>query len=81
MSGRFGDEKYAMEELIAEISAAFICSDLAVPHNPQDNTASYIHNWLQVLKNDPKAIFTAASRAQSVADFLHALQTDERKAA
>lgn len=71
---RFGDAGYAMEELVAEIGAAFLCADLGITPETRDDHAAYIASWLQVLKNDKRAIFTAASHAQKAADFLHALQ-------
>jgi antirestriction protein ArdC len=85
---RFGDEGYAMEELVAELGAAFLCADLDLTPEPRADHASYIANWLKVLKDDKRAIFTAASHAQRAADFLHGLQphsqaaeVSERKAA
>ena len=67
---RFSDNKYAMEELVAELGAAFLCSKLGISIVPRDDHASYINNWLLVLKNDPKAIFTASSKASKAADYL-----------
>lgn len=67
---RFGDEGYAMEELVAELGAAFTCADLDLTPEPRPDHAAYIGNWLTVLKNDKRAIFTAASHAQRAADFL-----------
>lgn len=67
---RFGDEGYAMEELVAELGAAFTCADLDLTPEPRPDPAAYIGNWLTVLKNDKRAIFTAASHAQRAADFL-----------
>ena len=67
---RFGDEGYAMEELVAELGAAFLSADLDLTPEPREDHASYIENWLQVLKNDKRAIFTAASHAQRASDFL-----------
>ena len=55
----------------SELSAAFLCADLGVAHEPFENTAAYIENWLAVLKADKRAIITAASKAQAVADYLH----------
>ncbi|CUX72327.1 MULTISPECIES: ArdC family protein [Agrobacterium] len=81
LSGRFGSEAYAMEELVAELSAAFVCADLGVEHDPRDSTATYIESWLKVLKQDKRAIVTAAAKAQAVSDFLHQLQGDEKKKA
>jgi antirestriction protein ArdC len=71
---RFGDEGYAMEELVAELGSAFVCADLELTPELRDDHASYLASWLKVLKNDPRAIFTAASHAQRAADFLHGLQ-------
>jgi antirestriction protein ArdC len=61
---RFGDEGYAQEELVAELGAAFLCADLKITLSERDDHASYIASWLKVLKNDNKAIFTAAAHAQ-----------------
>jgi antirestriction protein ArdC len=71
---RWGDEGYAAEELVAELGAAFLCADLAITPEPRSDHASYIANWLTVLKNDKRAIFTAAAHAQRAADYLHSLQ-------
>ncbi|RUV92147.1 MULTISPECIES: zincin-like metallopeptidase domain-containing protein [unclassified Mesorhizobium] len=74
LTGRFGNEAYAMEECIAECTAAFLCADLGVDHDPRDNTAAYLASWVAVLKNDKRAIITAAAKAQVAADYLTALQ-------
>ena len=71
---RFADAGYAMEELVAEIGAAFLCADLGITPETRDDHAAYIASWLKVLKNDKRAIFTAASHAQKAADYLHGLQ-------
>lgn len=71
---KWGDEGYAMEELVAELGSAFLCADLGITPQVREDHASYIGNWLEVLKNDKKAIFAAAARAQRAADFLHGLQ-------
>ncbi|WP_316184795.1 ArdC family protein [Bradyrhizobium sp. SZCCHNRI1003] len=71
---RFGDEGYAMEELVAELGSAFLCADLALTPEVREEHASYVASWIKVLKNDKRAIFTAASHAQRAADFLHGLQ-------
>lgn len=78
---RFGDEGYAMEELVAELGSAFLSADLDLALAPRDDHASYIASWLKVLKDDKRAIFTAASHAQRAADFLHGLQMQEAVAA
>jgi antirestriction protein ArdC len=49
-------------------------ADLGIAHRPRHEHAAYIASWLPVLKNDPRAIFTAASQAQQAADWMHARQ-------
>ncbi len=68
LSGRFGDEKYAMEELVAELGAAFICAQLGLGYDPQH--ASYVDNWLKVLKDDKYAVFTASKHATQAANYI-----------
>ena len=71
---RFGDEGYAMEELVAELGSAFLSADLELTPEVREDHAAYIASWIKVLKDDKRAIFTAASHAQRAADFLHGLQ-------
>jgi len=68
LSGRFGNEAYAAEELIAELSAAFLCARFSITGELRHS--SYIASWLRVLKNDNKAVFKAAALAQKSADYL-----------
>lgn len=70
---RFGDEAYAFEELVAEISSAFLCADMGISLEPREDHAAYLSSWLQVLKQDKRAIFSAAAHAQKAVDFLHGL--------
>ena len=74
LSGRFGSAKYAMDEVLCELTASFVMADLCIGHRPRPEHASYIASWLPVLKDDPRAIFTAASKAQQAADWMHAQQ-------
>lgn len=67
---RFGDKAYAFEELVAELGASFLCGDLGISAQPRPDHAEYVANWLQVLKEDSRAIFTAASAATKAADYL-----------
>ena len=69
----WGDEGYAREELVAELSSAFLCADLGLMPEVRDDHASYIATWLTVLKDDKRAIFSAAAHAQKAVDFLHGL--------
>jgi antirestriction protein ArdC len=71
---RFGDEGYAMEELVAELGAAFLSSDLGLTPEVRSDHASYIASWIKILKEDKRALFSAASHAQRAADFLNGLQ-------
>jgi antirestriction protein ArdC len=72
---RFGDEGYAMEELVAELGATFLCADLELTPELREDHASFIASWIKVLNDDRRAIVTAASHAQCATDFLHGLQT------
>lgn len=67
----WGDEGYAREELVAELGAAFLCADLGITPDPREDHSSYIDHWLKVLKEDKRAIFSAAAHAQRAVDFLH----------
>jgi antirestriction protein ArdC len=77
----WGDEGYAHEELVAELGAAFLCADLELTPEVREDHAAYIATWLQVLKNDNRAIFQAASHAQRAVDYLHKLQPEPLEAA
>ena len=70
----WGDEGYAQEELVAELGAAFLCADLEITPEVRDDHVAYIESWLKVLKNDKRAIFSAAAHAQRAADFLNGFQ-------
>jgi len=70
MGKRFGDLAYAGEELVAEIGAAFLCAELGITQETRPDHAQYLANWLQLLKSDSKAIFTAAARASEAAAYL-----------
>jgi antirestriction protein ArdC len=68
--GRFGDEAYAREELVAELGAAFVCADLGLTLEPRPDHAAYIASWLRVLRNDTRFIVAAAAHAERAARFL-----------
>ncbi len=78
---RFGDKAYSFEELVAELSAAFLCAELEITNTPRADHAKYIQNWLVVLKSDTKAIFSAASLATRAVDYLNGLQPGTKAAA
>lgn len=60
-------DRYAREELVAELSSAFTCASLGID-------ADYIGAWLDVLRGDNRAIFRAASQASKAADYLLAFR-------
>jgi antirestriction protein ArdC len=70
LKNRFGSEAYAMEELVAELAASFTCAALGLTATPRPDHAAYLAHWLGVLRADPKALWTAASKAQEAHDFL-----------
>lgn len=78
-SGRFGSRSYAREELVAEMASAFVCASLSI--TPTVRHADYIGSWLEVLREDEKAIFRAASAASKAADYLLAFQSAEQREA
>ena len=65
---------YAFEELVAELSAAFLCNHLDVSSTPRDDHAQYLASWLKALDGDNDYIFKAASEAQKVVDWMDAMQ-------
>lgn len=75
-SKRFGDQSYAFEELVAEIGSAFLCAHIGLPLDGLQHP-SYLASWLQVLKEDKRAIFTASSKAKQAAEFLTTATADE----
>jgi len=71
---RWGDAGYAMEELVAELGSVFLAADLGIVAKPRAGHASYIAHWLKVMKDDKRAIFTAASHAEKAVKYLHEKQ-------
>jgi antirestriction protein ArdC len=74
MGKRFGDAAYAAEELVAEIGSAFLCSDLGITQDVRADHAQYLAHWLTLLKDDNRAIFTAAAKASEAVGYLKSLQ-------
>ena len=68
LSGSFGSRKYAQEELVAELTAAFCCATIGI--TPTMRHADYIGSWLDVLREDNRAVVRAASAASKAADYL-----------
>jgi antirestriction protein ArdC len=70
LSGRFGDESYAMEELVAELTSAFTCAHLGIASVPRKDHAAYLANWARVCRADDRALWAAASKAQQALGFM-----------
>jgi antirestriction protein ArdC len=79
MATRFGEQAYAMEELVAELGASFVCAECGITNRPRPDHADYIAHWLDVMKADKRAIFTAASKAGEAASYLIDLQSSAEK--
>jgi len=80
LTGRFGSKSYAAEELIAELGSVFACAELGInPDLPQH--ASYLASFLDLLKSDKRAIFTAAARASEASDHVLSWHPDYKTAA
>lgn len=67
---RFGDDSYAAEELVAELGAAVIATELGIGHATRDDHAAYLAHWVRILKEDPRHLWTVAGKAEQAADLL-----------
>jgi antirestriction protein ArdC len=76
---RFGSRAYAAEELVAELGAAFLCAEFSIDGDVRNS--GYIKTWLDLLKSDKRAFFTACSKASQAADYLRGLALAEPTAA
>jgi len=77
LKGRFDTDAYAFEELVAELGAAMTCAFLEI--RGELRHASYVDSWLKVLKQDSRAILTAASLASKATDYLRSFSTKEEQ--
>jgi antirestriction protein ArdC len=75
LKNRFGSRNYAAEELIAELGAAFLCAEFGFDGDVRN--AGYIANWIELLKADKRAFFTACSQASKAAEYLRGLALAE----
>jgi antirestriction protein ArdC len=67
---RFADHNYSREELVAEMGAAFLAGYCGIENRTINNSAAYLANWLEALKNDSRMVLVAASQAQKAADMI-----------
>jgi antirestriction protein ArdC len=70
LTARFGADSYGMEELVAELGAAFSMAHLRLAVEPRQESVTYLASWLKILRQDKRAIFIAASAASKAADYL-----------
>jgi antirestriction protein ArdC len=75
LKNRFGSQSYAAEELVAELGAAFLCAEFGFDGDVRN--AGYIASWIELLKGDKRAFFTACSQASKAADYLRGLALAE----
>ena len=80
-SGRFGTEAYAFEELIAELGSAFLNADLGIIASTLQDHADYLVSWVKILKDNKKAILTAAAQASKAHAFIKGLIAGQEQAA
>lgn len=66
----FGSCDYSREELIAELTSAFVCAEVGIDNSNLENAASYIHGWLYALSGDPRAVIAASGQAQRAANYI-----------
>jgi len=69
--GSYGSEDYSREELVAELGAAFLCSECMIDNSIlEENSVAYIQSWLKAFRDDPKMIAWAATRAQKSTSYI-----------
>ncbi|MDF7824080.1 zincin-like metallopeptidase domain-containing protein [Pontiellaceae bacterium B12227] len=77
----FGSNPYAREELVAEMTAAFLCGQCGILNAVEGNSAAYLKGWLQRLHEDPSLLISAGSMAQRAFDYIVDIQWEEKTAA
>lgn len=70
----FGDHAYSQEELVAEMTAAFLCAETGIENATEKASASYLAHWIKHLKQDPKILIQAAGQAHKAADFIRGVK-------
>jgi antirestriction protein ArdC len=73
LTGRFGSDAYAAEELVAELAAAMWCGQMGISAATRTDHASYVGSWLRVLGQDARALVSVAGKAQAAVDCLNTL--------
>ena len=75
----FGSVQYSVEELIAELGAAFLCQYIGILPSQVENSAAYLQSWIAALENDERLIFKAAVQAQKAVDYIFKEQNEDTK--
>lgn len=82
---RFGDHAYALEELLAELTAAIVGVRMGIDATTRTDHAKYVKHWLKALKEQPECLMTVASKADKVAEYIiegaPAVEEDQAEAA
>lgn len=73
----FGDVEYAREELVAEMTSAFLCHDAGISDAVIENQTAYVQNWAKRIKNDPDMVLWAAGQASKAADYINPVEASE----
>ncbi len=66
----FSSPTYSFEEMVAEMSAAYLCAEAGISPAVLENQAAYIAGWLKKLRDDRKLVIQAAAQAQHAADYV-----------
>lgn len=76
----FGSEDYGKEELVAEMTAAFLCATAGIENTTIENSAAYVASWKKSIKADSRMVVMAAAQAQKAADYMLGITHEEHKA-
>jgi len=74
----FGSHAYSFEELVAEMSAAYLCGVCGFVSETIDTTTAYLNNWASVLSDNPNWLVQAAGKAQKAADYIQGIVHDKQ---
>jgi antirestriction protein ArdC len=77
LDGSFGSDPYSREELVAEMTAAFLAAEAGILDKVQDNNTAYVQHWAARLGKEPRLILDAASAAQKAADYILGVTWDK----
>ncbi len=71
IKNKFGDAKYAKEELVAECVAAVTCHSLGIVNGIQDENAQYLKNWLAAIREEPKFLYSVLAEVGKASTMIH----------